>query len=142
MFNQQVRRVMENEKFIQVGPEMTVAQAAQRMAERATGAVVVVDDQRSVIGIFTERDAVSRVIARNVDPQTTRLADVMTATPITVAPDRSFGHALQLMHQHGIRHLPVVENGQAIGIVTGRDAMDPEMEEFVVEALRRESSTR
>ncbi len=139
MFSQRVRRVMEQEKLLTAAPDVTVAAAAQMMVGSRAGAVVVVDGG-VVVGIFTERDAVSRVIAPGCDPQTTSLATVMTAAPLTIGPDKTFGHALRLMHEHGVRHMPVVEDGRPLGIVTSRNAMDPELEEFVVEALRREGS--
>ena len=127
---------MQGERMLVAPSATTVHQAAQLMAEGGTGAVLVVDDER-LVGIFTERDAVFRVIARGHQASTTRLAEVMTASPHTISPELNFGQALQLMHRHRIRHVPVVENGKPVGIVTGRDALDPEMEEFVVEAQRR-----
>ena len=118
-------------------PETTVSKAAKLMANKNVGAVMVVEKER-LVGIFTERDAVFRVIARGLDAQTTRLADVMTTAPQTVDPDKTFGYALLMMHENGFRHVPVIENGKPVGIVSGRNALDPEMEEFVSEARRRE----
>jgi CBS domain-containing protein len=137
MLSQRIRSVMAREHLLVAPPEVTVGEAARMMAERNAGAVVVVQGG-AVAGIFTERDAVYRVMARRFDPETTLLADVMTAAPMTVKPDRSFGHALQLMQENSFSHIPVVENGELIGIVTARNALDPELEEFVCEALRRE----
>jgi CBS domain-containing protein len=62
----------------------------------------------------------------------------MTAPALTLGPDARFGTALALMHKHGFRHVPVVENGVPIGMVMARQALDPDMEDFVVEARRRE----
>ena len=129
---------MQGERMLVAPSRTTVRQAAQLMAEGGIGAVLVVDDEK-LVGIFTERDAVFRVVARGLEASTTRLADVMTASPHTISPELSFGQALQLMHRHRIRHVPVVEDGKPVGIVSGRDALDPEMEEFVVEAQRREA---
>ena len=136
MFSQRIRSVMEQKKILTAPPETTVGKAAELMAARNVGAVMVVEDER-LVGIFTERDAVFRVIARGRDVQTTRLADVMTAAPQTVDPDKSFGYALLMMHENGFRHVPVIENGKPIGIVSARNALDPEMEEFISEAQRR-----
>ena len=61
----------------------------------------------------------------------------MTPAPETVEPDRPFGYALLRMHERGFRHLPVIEDGKLIGIVSARSAMDPSLEEFVSEAQRR-----
>ena len=138
MFDLPIRRVMEKQNVLMAGPETTVSKASAMMAKRNVGAVMVVDSER-LVGIFTERDAVFRVIARDLDARTTTLAEVMTADPKTVEPNRSFGYALLMMHENGFRHVPVIENGKPIGIVSSRNAMDPDMEEFVSEERRRRS---
>lgn len=141
MFSQRVREVMEQEKLLTASPETTVSEAAELMANRNVGAVMVVEHER-LVGIFTERDAVFRVIARGRDARTTRLADVMTTAPLTVDPDKSYGYALLMMHENGFRHVPVIENGRPVGIVSSRNALDPEMEEFVSESQRRKHIQR
>ena len=138
MYGQRIGDVMKRERLLTASSLATVKEAACLMAGQKVSAIVVVDDD-TLIGIFTERDAVFRVMAPGRDPLTTRLRDVMTPDPMTVDPERTFGHALQQMHAHGVRHMPVVENGKPVGIVTARDALDPELEEFVVEARRREA---
>lgn len=137
MFSQRIRSVMERRKFLTAPPDTTVSKAAKLMANKNVGAVMVVENER-LIGIFTERDAVFRVMAQGLDENTTRLSDVMTAAPQTVDPDKSFGYALLMMHENGFRHVPVIEGGKPIGIVSSRNALDPEMEEFVAETQRRE----
>lgn len=127
---------MERRKILKAPPETSVHRAAGLMADKNVGAVMVIDHER-LVGIFTERDAVFRVMARGLDARTTRLADVMTTAPRTVDPDKPFGYALLVMHENGFRHLPVIENGKPIGIVSARSAMDPDLEEFVSEAQRR-----
>jgi len=141
MFSQPVKSVMQQEKLLTAPPETTVSEAAQLMAERNVGAVMVVEDGR-LIGIFTERDAVLRVIARGREPRNTRLADVMTTAPKTIDPNKSFGYALLIMYENGFRHLPVVEDGKVIGVVSARHALDPDMEEFASESYRREHIAR
>ena len=136
MLSQPVRSIIGQHGFITAPPSTTVREAAELMARGHVGAVVVVEDEH-LIGIFSERDAVFRVVARGLEPATTPLADVMTPAPVTIEPNRSFGHAMAVMHEHGCRHLPVVENGRAIGIVSARNALDPEIEEFVCEEKRR-----
>jgi CBS domain-containing protein len=136
MFSQPVKYVMERKKLLTASPSMTVREAAKQMARRKVGAILVVEHE-SLIGIFTERDAVFRVIAQDRDSRAARLADVMTPSPKTVTPDKSFGYALLLMHENGFRHLPVLENGKLVGIVSARNALDPDLEEFVSEAQRR-----
>ena len=136
MFNQRIRNVMERKKLVTAPPETTVSQAAKLMVKKNVGAVMVVENEH-LVGIFTERDAVFRVIAKGRDTETTMLTEVMTPAPQTVDPDRSFGYALLMMHENGFRHVPVIENGKPIGIVSSRNALDPDMEEFVAEAQRR-----
>lgn len=136
MFSQRVRSVMERKKLLTAAPQTTVSQAAKLMAKKNVGAVMVVEGER-LVGIFTERDALTRVIAQGRDTQTTRLAEVMTTAPKTVDPDKSFGFALLLMYEHGFRHVPVVDKDKLIGIVSSRNALDPDLEEFVAEAQRR-----
>ncbi len=136
MFSQRIRSVMERKKLLTAPPETTVSDAAKLMAKKNVGAVMVVKNEL-LVGIFTERDAVFRVIAQGRDTRTTLLAEVMTTAPQTVDQDKSFGYALLMMHENGFRHVPVVEKGKPIGIVSSRNALDPEMEEFVAEAQRR-----
>lgn len=141
MFSEKVGNLMQRDDLLTAVPETTVDAAARLMAQRGVGAVMVVED-RKLVGIFTERDAVFRVIAQGRDVQTTRLNEVMTAAPITVDPDKSFGYALLLMHEKGFRHMPVLDGSHLVGIVSARNAMDPEMEEFVSESRRRQQILR
>lgn len=136
MFDRLVSEVMERKMALSLSPETTVSEAAKLMAKMKIGAAMVVDQER-LVGIFSERDALFRVIARGLDARTTRLAEVMTAEPRTVDPGKSYGYALVMMQENGFRHAPVVENGKPIGIVSSRNAMDPDLEEFVAEANRR-----
>jgi len=108
------------------------------MASHNVGAVLVVEDEK-LVGIFTERDAVFRVVAPGRDVKTTPIAEVMTKSPQTVGPERSFGFALLMMQENSFRHVPVVVDGKPVGIVSSRSALDPDMEEFVAEAERRKN---
>ena len=141
MFGQSVRSVMEKKKLVSAPPGTTVRKAADLMARRKVGAVLVVE-RAKLIGIFTERDALFRVMAKGLDPKTTLLANVMSKAPTIIHPDKSFGYALLVMHENGFRHLPVVENGKLAGIVSARNALDPDLEEFVSESRRREQILR
>ena len=137
MFDLPVKSLMESKKLVMVSSETTVSEAARLMAGKNTGVVLVVDDQQ-LVGIFTERDAVFRVLANGQDALTTRLREVMTTAPSTLAPDTSYGHALLLMQENGFRHVPVVDGDRVLGVIAARNAMDPQLEEFVSEARRRE----
>ncbi len=110
----------------------TVLEAALLMKQQSKGALLVVDGSR-LIGIFTERDALFRVIAARRDPSSTRLGDVMTPQPQTMHPDEPFLKALRIMHKHGFRHLPVVEHGRPLGVVSVRDALDEDLDELRVD---------
>lgn len=136
MFDLPVKDVMQRQKVVKAGPQTAVSQAARLMARKNVGAVMVLEGER-LVGIFTERDLAYRVVAQGLDAQTTRLADVMTPAPDTVDAGKPFGYAMLRMHERGFRHLPVVQDGKVVGIVSSRSAMDPALEEFVSEAHRR-----
>lgn len=138
MFSQRIKSVMEQKRLLILLPDTTVQQAAKLMAQKKMSAVMVVSDEQ-LVGIFTERDAVFRVIARGLNVQTTQLSEVMTPSPQTVDPDHTFGYALLLMHENGFRHVPVVINNRPVGLVTSRNALDPDLEEFISEEHRRKS---
>jgi CBS domain-containing protein len=131
-----IRTIIEHQNPVTASAEITVAAAARLMKERRVGAILVVQDGR-LAGIFTERDALFRVIAEGRDPAATQVADVMTANPRTIAPDRPFGHALHLMYEGGFRHVPVVDNGRPLGVVSARDALGPDLREFVADLDKR-----
>ncbi len=136
MFSQPIRSIMERRKFVTALPTTSVREASELMAKKQVGAVLVVEKGR-LLGIFSERDAVFRVIARGLDPSETPLAQVMTPEPKTVKPSNTFGYAMTLMHEGGFRHLPVIDDGKPVGIVSARSALDPDLEEFVCEERRR-----
>jgi CBS domain-containing protein len=136
MFDEPVRNVMRLREVLMAAPETLVSAAAKLMAAQKVGAIMVVEGDQ-LVGIVTERDVVFRVVAQGLDARTTRLADVMTCAPCTIDPDEPFGYALLVMHEKGFRHLPVVQHGKPIGIVSSRGAMDPELEEFASEEFRR-----
>jgi len=125
-----IRSMISDQKIVTAPPESTVATAARLMKKSKVGAVLVVEHDGRLAGIFTERDALFRVVAEGKDPKATRLAEVMTPQPRTIAPDKPFGHALLLMYDGGFRHVPVVENDRPIGMVSARDALGPELQEF------------
>lgn len=136
MFSQRIKSVMDRKKLLTTSPQTTVFEAAKMMEQKKVSAVLVVANE-SLVGIFTERDAVFRVIAQGRDVSTTPLGEVMTPSPMTVDPEKTFGFALLMMHENGFRHVPVIANGKPVGIVSSRSALDPDMEEFVSEEQRR-----
>jgi len=134
-----IRTIVEHQEIVTAAARTSVSDAAKLMRQHNVGALPVVDDDR-LVGIFTERDSLYRVVAANLDTRRTQLADVMTPNPQTVHPDDSFAHALHLMHAGGFRHVPVVENDRVLGMVSARDALGPELEDFVYALLRQEQS--
>ena len=132
-----IRTIIENQAFLTAPRAMTVSDAARLMRQNKTGALLVCDERR-LVGVFTERDALFRVTAEERDPKTTSVADVMTPNPQTIHPDKPLGHALHMMYEGGFRNVPVVEDGQPIGMVSARDALGPELKEFVSEMDQRE----
>ena len=116
---------------------MTVAEAARLMKKHRIGALMVTDEGE-LVGIFTERDALYNVVGEGLDAKVIRLSAVMTRNPRTIGPDQPFVDALHLMHASGFRHVPVIENGVPIGMVSARDALGPELEDFIYELLRQE----
>ena len=117
----------------------TVTEAAKEMKRRGVGSVLVLEGTR-LVGIFTERDALYRVVAVERDPAVTRVGDVMTPQPQTTHPDEPFVQALRTMHEGRFRHLPVVEFGRPIGIVTVRDVLDEDLAELRFELEQREEA--
>jgi IMP dehydrogenase len=100
----------------------TVLQAANLMNERNIGGVVVVDGE-ALVGIFTERDVLRRVVATGLDPATTQVAAVMSAPVLTCPPEMTVDECAGLMTARGVRHLPVKDATGLIGIVTIRDLL-------------------
>ena len=137
MTQRTIRTIIDQQELVTAAASMTVSEDARLMQERRVGAIMVVEDEQ-LVGMFTERDALFRVVAKERDGQTTPLAEVMTRNPRTIHPDKPFAHALEMMHEGGFRHVPVVENGRPVGIVSVRDALGPELEAFVYELLRQE----
>lgn len=113
--------IVRDQNPVTLLPETSVKEACACMKERQVGAVLVTDAERHLIGIFTGRDAVGRILAEAKDPATTRLADVMTPRPQSMPPGKSAIDALRLMQDGGFRHVPVVENGKVVGVVSRGD---------------------
>lgn len=102
-------------------PTATVKEACRCMHDRRAGSVLVTDKNGRLTGIFTGRDAVYRVLAVGKDAAKTKLADVMTADPVVMSPDKTAIDALRLMWDGGFRHIPIVKGGELVGIVSRGD---------------------
>jgi CBS domain-containing protein len=112
--------VSNQQQMLALPQTATVRAAAQAMRERHVGAVLIAADGR-LEGIFTERDMVNRVVAEGRNPDQTTLAEVMTADPDTASPNDTAITALRRMQDGGYRHLPIVDRGRLVGVVSRRD---------------------
>jgi CBS domain-containing protein len=121
-----------------VSPEQTVLDAVALMAARRVGAVPVVE-RGQLVGIFSERDVVRRVVATGRPVEKTRIAEVMTPDPVTASPGDERALAMLKMDNVGCRHLPVVQHGAIVDMLSIRDLLFGELEERAeaVESLRR-----
>ncbi len=132
-----LRAIIEGQELLTAATTTMVADAARAMRNRKVGAILVVDGG-TLAGIFTERDALFRVVAEGRDPNRTTLAEAMTKRPASIHLDRPFADALGIMHSGRFRHVPVVEDGRVIGMVSARDAMGPELEQFMFSKIVEE----
>lgn len=128
-------------------PTATVREAVERMAERRVGAILVVDDGK-LVGIFSERDAMQRVLAVGLDANRTPLSEVCTHELRVVERKAPVKECVDLVKRHGVRHVPVVDaDGKPVGILSSRDFLSyviNELEELIEQAgaeLRREELT-
>jgi CBS domain-containing protein len=120
MTNRQMSEIVRNQKPLMLPPETTVQVACKHMHDRRVGAVLVTDTKGELVGIFTGRDAV-RCLAKAKQAADTQLRHVMTRKPQTMPPGCTAIEALRLMHDGGFRHVPVVEEGRVVGVVSRGD---------------------
>ncbi len=137
MQSRTIREIIATQKPLTASPHTTVSTAARLMKKHHVGAVMVVEQER-LVGIFTERDAVYRVLAQSRNAATTQIGDVMTANPRTIDAAKHVDHALLMMYDGGFRHVPVVENGKPVGMISARDALGPELRQFEEELEHRD----
>lgn len=99
-------------------PDTTIMNAARHMRSRSVSAVLVTEAEGELVGIFTERDGIRRVLAEGLDPSITTLADVMTDNPETVSRQDGSAAAVRVMQAGQCRHVPIVEGSKAVGMVS------------------------
>ncbi len=138
MPNRTLRQVVQGQTVVSAPADTTVRAAAITMARHKIGAILVVDDQGRLAGLFTERDVLNRVVAQGLDPDSTQLSTVMTAELQTASPDKPLAHALHMMFEGGFRHVPVVEDGRPVGMVSARNALGLEIQQFEKELEDRD----
>ena len=113
--------IVRNQDPVTLPPSATVRDACRCMRERRVGAVLVTEDDHRLLGIFSGRDAVHRVLAEGKSAARTKLAEVMTRDPDTMPPGNTAIEALRLMEGGRYRHVPVVDEGKVVGIVSRFD---------------------
>jgi CBS domain-containing protein len=117
-----VYELVKDRETFSVNADQTVLEAAHYMAEKNIGAVAVLRNNE-LVGIFSERDIMGRVVAAAKDPAKTRVAEVMTANPVVADIGDSLENCMVLMKQHGFRHLPICEGKQIRGLISLRDIL-------------------
>lgn len=124
-------------KVVSVGTGATVLDAARLMSEGRIGGVLVMSDAEQVIGIFTERDVLGRVVAEQRDPSTTKVVDVMTPDPVSIDCCTTLDACSALMTSRRVRHLPVMDAGTLRGMITPGDLLAFRMaeQETIIEEL-------
>jgi CBS domain-containing protein len=118
-----IAELIEGQTLVVIEPGWSVRTAAERMTERNIGAVAVVE-AGTLAGVFSERDIMSRVVAKGLNPDSTEVSDVMTRELVVAAPSEDLHSAIQKMHSIGSRHLPVVDDGQLVGMLSIRDLLE------------------
>jgi CBS domain-containing protein len=124
-----------------IGTSASVVEAARLMREEHIGSLPITDENQ-LVGMITDRDITTRVVAEAADPKITPVGDVYSRDLISVEPDKDLAEALQLMARHQVRRLPVVENGRLVGIVAQADIARGESEKQtgeLVEAISEPS---
>jgi CBS domain-containing protein len=128
-----IRDLISNRTIHYVQPGQTVFEVARYMVDRNVGAVPVLE-ATTLVGIFSERDIMRRVVTEARDPLTTRIADVMSTELRTVEPTATSEEAMCLMQTHGVRHLPVCEGRTLVGFLSLRDLLRCHLDEKSGEA--------
>ena len=114
------RLLHEGEAIHSVGADTLVTECVRTMSGEKIGALMVMDGER-LIGIFTERDALNKVLAAGLDPRSTKVSEVMTKDPYCIPPTTTVGAAMELVTKRRFRHLPIVENGKLLAVVSSGD---------------------
>lgn len=129
MTERTVYQSMAQRHVVSVLPGATVYSAACVMTRANCGSVLVVDAASTLLGIVTERDLMTRVLAKALDPVKATVADIMTHSPRCIPPETKVADAVLIMIERGFRHLPVVtDNNKILGVFSVRDAMPREVQ--------------
>ncbi len=137
--NTPVSRLLRNQtQVVSVHPLVTVSEAVQIMVEKNVGSLVVLDTDENLVGIFTERDLLQRIVAKSLDPEATEIESVMTRDVRVVNRTADRHDLLLLMEELHIRHVPIVDDGVVLGVVSLRDVLRSENaeKEYEIDQLR------
>ena len=121
MTDRYISDIISHQNPLMLPPSASVKEACRCMRERRVGAVLVTEGDRRLVGIFTGRDAVGRVLAEGKNAARTSIEQVMTREPDTMPPGKSAIDALRLMQDGGYRHIPVVDGGRVVGVISRGD---------------------
>ena len=124
----QICDVLADKPLVFVAPSDTIRQTARRMTQNNIGAVAVLDDENHLTGIFTERDLMTRVVAESRDPDTLTVGEVMTTKIVVATSKDNVSASVQKMHDVGCRHLPIVDDGKLVGMISLRDLLQVDSE--------------
>jgi len=128
MSERTVLQSMSRRDVLSLGPLASVRDAACAMTRANCGSVLVIDGAGPMVGILTERDLMTRVLAKGLDADATPVTQVMTRNPRCIAPETKVADAVVIMIERGFRHLPVLgEGGRVLGVFSARDALPREM---------------
>ena len=127
MAERTVSQSMAHRNVVSLAPSASVHEAACVMTRANCGSVLILEPPDILLGILTERDLMTRVLARGLDPERTTAREVMTPNPICVAPETLVSDAVVLMLERGFRHLPLVAGAKILGVFSVRDALPREI---------------
>jgi CBS domain-containing protein len=134
-----LKQVLKSRNVWSVAPSDSILTAVRIMADRNIGFLVVLDKD-AIAGVISERDCVRRTMLAGKSPESTLVSDIMVRNVVTAELADTFADCLRLMHQHGVRHLPLVENAKVIGVISIRDLLREAVEHHakVIGELERE----
>lgn len=139
MLSRTVAEVPGTSHVVSLPPTASARDAAAAMSSRHVASVLVIDNSGNLKGIFTERDMIDRVVAADRDPKATPIADVMTRDPVTISNSHTVRQALAEMKDNRLRHLPIVDGGSVVGVISMRDFISDEVAELDHERELREA---
>ena len=128
MAERMVFQPVSQKRVVSLGPHSSVRDAAGVMTRANCGSVLVMEPPDALLGIVTERDLMTRVLAKGLDPEKTQLREIMTPNPLCVPPETLISDAVVIMLERGFRHLPIIGPGSKIlGVFSVRDALPREI---------------